>query len=258
MTGKCIDFLSVDAAGFNQRRDQWRSAASSSTLSKAGLRVATVLPTYINREYGYAFPTNQDLARDIDCDQKTVKRGLADLENNELIERKTKLKRNDRGEVSGKVRRIYLTTPQVIAPPFHPKGQSPKDQAEARGRKRATEGPPVCPYIPDRTTLDKKIRREKKGISAVPVRKDVPSAYRNDTAFLDTFDETVMAMTDGQQIGAGEMERIVQQAFDQTTNSNDLFMPFHWNSLCDQRFNDPTAAGWFRQRTGQLIHRRAT
>lgn len=255
MKGKRIDFLSADAAKFNELRDDWRSAASSCALSKAGLRVAAILPGYVSREYGYAFPTDRDLAGDITADEKTAKRGLLALETKGLIERKTRSKRNDRGTVVGRIRRIYLTMPEGTVLPFRPKGQSPKGQAEPKGQKRVTEGTPVCPDIPDRTTPDTKIRRERKVSSYVPAREGEPKGYEGDRSFLDAFDLTLMVMTDENPIGAGEIELIVQQAFDETTASNDLFMPFFWRDVCNLRTGD--TAQWFMRRAGQLIHRRA-
>ncbi|MCX5579446.1 hypothetical protein [Kaistia terrae] len=62
-------------------------------------------------------------------------------------------------------------------------------------------------------------------------------------------------MTDGRVIGAGEIGRIVQEAFDKTTGSSPLFMPFFWSDVCALRKNDTEE--WFRRRAGQLIHRRA-
>lgn len=255
MKAQRIDFMSADAAQFNQLRDQWRSAASSCALSKAGLRVATVLPTYVNREYGYAFPTDRDLANDITATEKTVKRGLLDLEGKGLIERKTHTKYNEQGTVIGKVRRIYLTKPEGTVLPFQQKGHLQKGQAGQKGQKPATEGTPVCPYIPDRITPDKEIRREKKVSCYVPAREGCPVGYRNDDDFLDAFDRFLLEATDGRQIAAGEITRIVQRAFDAATDSSDMFMPFHWRDVCALRSSE--TAEWFIRRAGQLIHRRA-
>lgn len=248
MKGHRIDFLSADAARFNALRDQWRSAASSCALPKAALRLASILPAYVNREYGYAFPTDYDLARAIEKDVKTVKRGVAALDDAGLIDRQTMVKRDEKGEAVGRLRRIYLTLPEV-------KGQKVKGQPEVKGQNPGGEGTPVCPNIPDRITPDKETRREKKVSAYVPARENVPSPYRNDPDFLETFDRTVMAMADGRPIGAGEIERIVHQAFDHTTNSSDRFMPFHWREVCALRSSE--TATWFRGRVGQLIHRRA-
>jgi len=177
MKGKRIDFLTVDDARFNALSDEWRSAASSCALPKAGLRVASVLPSYVNREYGYAFPKDSDLARDITADQKTAKRGLVALENKGLIERLTKAKRNERGAVIGRLRRIYLTMPEGTVLPFQPKGQLPKGQVSPKGQKQATEGTDGCPNIPDIDTPDKEIRSGRKELGSVPARDGCPVGY---------------------------------------------------------------------------------
>lgn len=49
-----INFQGADAARFNLLRDQWRTVALGSNLTRAGLRVAGVLPSFVNRDYGYA------------------------------------------------------------------------------------------------------------------------------------------------------------------------------------------------------------
>jgi DNA-binding MarR family transcriptional regulator len=251
-----IDFLSADAAAFNVLRDQWRSAASSCSLSKAGLRVATVLPGYVNREYGYAFPTDRDLADDIAADETTVKRGLRALEGKGLIERETKAKRNDSGVVVGRVRRIYLTAPERTVMPFQPKGHSPKGQAQPKGQKRATEGSYGCPYIPDRTTPDKEIGSGEGNLGAyVPAREGCPVGYSGDDDFLDTFDRILIETAGFMPIGPAEIDLIVQRAFDKTTDSSALFMPFHWKDV--RALRSGNTAEWFRRRTGQLIDRRA-
>ena len=84
---------------------------------------------------------------------------------------------------------------------------------------------------------------------------DVPSAILNDTDFLDAFDHFFMEAIDGRPIGAGELESIVQLAFDQATDSDDMFMPFHWRDVLSLTKSD--TADWFIRRAGQLIHRKA-
>ncbi|PZU23783.1 MAG: hypothetical protein DI589_05805 [Shinella sp.] len=173
-----IDFQSADAARFNQLRDDWRSVASSCALSRAGLRVATVLPTFVNREYGYAFPTDEDLAGAIGTkNTSTAKRGLISLEDAHLIDRITIPKRDDKGIVIGKTRRIYLTMPE---PKVHfgdqPKVQLPKVQTEPKVQKWSTEGSPVCTNIPDNNTPDVFPAYEKKGrLSEGTYTRDAPS-----------------------------------------------------------------------------------
>lgn len=261
MTAQRIDFVSVDAARFNALRDQWRSVASSCALSKAGLRVATVLPTFVSREFGYAFPTDEDLASAIGTSNpSTAKRGLVSLESAQLIERQTMVKRDPKGEAIGRLRRIHLTIPEVKVQEVkvHPdvKGQIVKGQPEVKVQKRQGEGSPVCTNIPDRITPDNSNSSgERKLGSYVPAREGCPIGYTGDDDFLDAFDRFLIEATDGKPIGAGEIEKIVQVAFDRTTDSSDMFMPFHWSNVLDLRTGD--TAQWFMRRAGQLIHRRA-
>jgi hypothetical protein len=248
MTGQRIDFLSADAARFNALRDQWRSVAAGCALPAAGLRVANVLPSFVSREFGYAFPTNEDLAKEIRKSEETAKRGLNSLADAHLIERQTMVKRDEKGEAIGKLRRIFLTLPEV-------KGQEVKGQpVEVKGQKPQGEGSYGCSNIRDRITPDKEIRREKKVSAYVPPREGYPVGYSGDDDFLDTFDRIVIEVTHGKPIGAGEIATITQQAFD-ATDSSDLFMPFHWVDVCGLRTGQ--TAEWFRHRTGILIHRRA-
>lgn len=167
MTHNRIDFKSADAARFNHLRDQRRSAAASCALSRSALRVANVLPTFVSREFGYAFPTDEAIAEAISANPKTVKRGLTSLDDFFLIERVTKAYRNTNGAVGGKRRQIYLTMPQPKGPfELEPKGHLPKGQPAPKGQNETdrrdriepTEGTPVRPNIPDGTpdsTLDK-------------------------------------------------------------------------------------------------------
>lgn len=150
MTATRIDFQSADAPQFNLLRDQWRSAAVSCALTTSGLRLAGVLPTFVNRQYGYAFPSDEELASEIGKSRETVKRGLNSLHEFHLIERVTRPFRNEKGIVVGKQRRIYLTLPEpkghIDQPkghfPAEPKGQFPKGHSEPKGQNRTTEGTP--------------------------------------------------------------------------------------------------------------------
>lgn len=257
MSGVRIDFLSGDAARFNDLRDKWRSVASSCALSKAGLRVATVLPTFISREYGYAFPTDEDLAMAIGTtNTSTAKRGLISLEDAHLIERQTMVKRDEKGEAIGRLRRIHFTLPDVkVQKRPEVKVQNVKVHSEVKVQKRVGEGSPVCTNIPDSITPDK---ISGSGIKTVTVsicpRENAPSPYANDNQFLDTFDRIVIDMTEGKEIGAGEMSRICETAFNRTTDSSDMFMPFHWADVCMLRSKETEQ--WFYQRVGQLVYRR--
>lgn len=257
MSGVRIDFLSGDAARFNDLRDKWRSVASSCALSKAGLRVATVLPTFISREYGYAFPTDEDLATAIGTtNTSTAKRGLISLEDAHLIERQTMVKRDEKGEAIGRLRRIHFKLPDVKVQ-NHPevKVQKVKVQDEVKVQKWVGEGSPVCTNIPDNITPDK---ISGSGIKTATVsicpRENAPSPYANDNEFLDTFDRIVIEMTEGKEIGAGEMSKICETAFNRTTDSSDMFMPFHWADVCMLRSKETEQ--WFYQRVGQLVYRR--
>lgn len=149
-----IDFASADAATFNALRDKWRSVAAGCALSKAGLRVASVLPSFVNREYGYAFPSDDDLANSIAAVAKTVKRGLSALDSAGLIDRETKAKRDASGVVIGKARSFYLTLTEGTVSAIPPKGQLPRGQVSPKGQKPSTEGAYGCTNIPDRTTPD--------------------------------------------------------------------------------------------------------
>lgn len=255
MKGQRIDFLSAEAARFNALRDQWRDVASGSALPKVAHKLASLLPGYVSREYGYAFPTDEQLAEIIKATPRTVGRGMNALDAAGLIERQTMVKRDEKGEAIGRLRRIYLTLPNQAGERTPSERAEVNGHPEVNGQNQAGERTTVVRIYPDRITPDKEIRREEKVSAYVPARENVPSPYRNDVEFLDTFDRIVMEMSDGKPIGAGEIERIVQGAFDRTTNSSDLFMPFHWRDVCALRSSD--TEHWFRRRAGQLIHRRA-
>ena len=279
MSGSRIDFPADDAAKFNLLRDQWRGAASGCSLSKSGLRIANVLPSFLSREFGYCFPTDEDLAKEIGANPKTVKRGLSALEASDLIERITKTKRDDKGEAIGKLRRIYLTLPDgarkpAAAPkgegtlPPEVKGQKVKGQVEVKGQKRVCEGTPVCPNIPDQDTLDQEIRsgeerfsstrtgareREVKGqVRTNPYRQ--PGSWGDDVDFLEAFDSFVIELTGGEEIRAGEIEKTIEEAFDRATRSSDDFMPVYWRDIVALRTGQ--TADWFRWRAAQFIHLR--
>lgn len=164
MNARRIDFKSADAARFNALRDEWRSAAAGCALSRSGLRVASVLPTFVNRKYGFAFPTDDELTKAIGASNlSTAKRGLISLEGASLIERTTVPRRDRKGVVVGKVRRIYLTIPepkvQPDQPKVHfdgePKVHPPKVQPEPKVQNTTTEGAYGCTNILDSNTPDK-------------------------------------------------------------------------------------------------------
>lgn len=293
MTGRRIEFPSDDAARFNALRDEWRGVAASLPLSASARRVATVLPTYVSREYGYAFPTDEQLAGDIKSDPKTAKRGLTALEGADLIERDTTTRRGA-GVVAGKMRRIFLCLPtEGTTEPVpkgqesaSPKGQPPRGQVENKGQKTPTEGTYGCPYIPDTHTPDLKIRfGDRKGsvyeedvpsVAPVPSAQAVPSApaqksagrkfdplprnpypelgsWGSDTEFLATFDRLVLEKSQ-HGVGAGEIRRICEEAFDETTRSSGDFMPVFWSDIVEVRTNN--RVDWWLFRTSTLVHRR--
>lgn len=339
MSGVRIEFPSGDAARFNELRDRWRGVAAGYPLSASARRVAMVLPTFVNREFGYAFPTDDDLRAAVNASRETIKRGLKDLDDADLIERATRTKRGDDGKMPGKERRIFLTMPMgqpkgqpssppkgqaAAAPKGQPMGQAPMGQPSPKGQKSPTEGSYGGPNIPDRTTPDFKIRSGDRKVGvyegpdpsvARPQIEDAPSpdpsvspqrgktpadggsvpsdppspklgtppggllksehtpsarpptveqhrnpyptpkAFDGDFAFLDAFDQLVVEIA-GDDVPAGEINRITGQAFDRATDSDDGFMPFHWESVCALR-DDGATANWFRWRAGALIHRKA-
>ncbi|KAB2793665.1 hypothetical protein F9K96_00375 [Brucella anthropi] len=255
MAGIRIQFPVDDAARFNALRDQWRDVAAGSKLAKIGHRVANVLPKYLSREFGYCFPTDDDVADTLHTTARSINRGMVALETADLIERHTIVRRDQKGEAAGRLRRIYLTLPNRVGERTGSEQTEVNGQAEVNGPNRVGERTDVCPNKRDKYTPDNKNRSEAEVHVYVPVREGYPKGYSGDDDFLDAFDRTVMEMTDGRQIAAGEFETIIEQAFDRTTKSNDGFMPFYWVDVCALNSND--TQNWFRRRTGQIIHRRA-
>ncbi|MGA1804430.1 hypothetical protein [Rhizobium sp. HT1-10] len=241
-----IDFKSADNAGFHQLRDKWRSAAASSALSRAGLRIAGVLPTFLNREYGFAFPSDEELAGAIGTNSpSTAKRGLISLEDAHLIERQTMVKRDEKGEAIGRIRRIYFTLPEVKV---HVGGEGSISEGskgegshDVKVQKRLGEGSPVWTNILDRVTLDKELaldkekvkegtftrtepslgvgEKEKKeqpspapslsrsGSASSPAPKPNPyEAARNGDAVLSTMEATPAVPSAAQQLQPGQLE----------------------------------------------------
>lgn len=68
-------FQSADPATFNQLRVDLPSMALSRPLSRAGLRVADMLPAFASRQHDYAFPIDEKLGHAIGTGMKTAKRG---------------------------------------------------------------------------------------------------------------------------------------------------------------------------------------
>lgn len=208
--------------------------------------MAAVLPTFISREFGYAFPTDEDISAAIGTtNTSTAKRGLIALEDANLIERQTMVKRDAKGEAIGRLRRIHFTYPEV-------KVQKVKVQEKVKVQKRLGEGAPVCTNIPDSITPDNiPCSGMETSTVSLPARGIAPSPYANDDEFLDAFDRAVIAMTKGREIAAGELARICEAAFDKTTDSRDDFMPLHWRDICMLRTRQPEQ--WFGLRVGQLV-----
>lgn len=252
MKGHRIDFLSVDAARFNALRDQWRDVACGCVLPKVSYKIAPLLHGYVSREYGYAFPTDEQLAAIAKCSTRLIGKGLGAMEEKGLIERQTIVRRDAKGEAAGRMRRIYLTMPGERNTLPEVNGTQVNGTPEVNGTKRASERNTEFRIYPDKITPDK-VRNDHGKLGAMPAWQTVPSVYRKDPDFLEAFDRQLVAAIDGRAIGAGELESIVQRAFDAATDSRGDFMPVHWPETC--RDHEHNVANAFRQRAGQLIHR---
>ncbi len=250
MTAHRIDFLSADAAAFNALREEWRGAASGSALPKVAHKLASVLPGYVSREYGYAFPTDEQLADVIRATPRTVGRGMKALDAAGLIERQTMVKRDEKGEAIGRLRRIYLTLPATPGERTEVNGQP-----EVNGQNPVGERTAVVRIYPDRTTPDNKISSDRKVSSYPPARESYPIGYSGDDDFLNAFDRSLIEAAAFKPIRSTELEPVVQQAFDKTTDSSELFMPFHWQDV--RALHSSDTAKWFIRRAGDLIDRRA-
>lgn len=106
-------FPAGDAFAFNTARETWRREAAATKLPSAARRVAAILPDYLNFEYGYCWPGNDELIAAIGAKKSTVENGLATLDKAGLIERQTTPRHDEKGEVIGRNRRIWLTRPTV-------------------------------------------------------------------------------------------------------------------------------------------------
>jgi DNA-binding transcriptional ArsR family regulator len=245
-----LDFASADAAGYGQMQEQWRRAASGADLSKVGHRLASLLPDYINRQYGYAFPTDEQLAEIIGNTPRTVGRGMKALEEAGLIERLTIVRRDEKGEAIGKLRRIYLTLPKAGERIVRGERTEVNGQSEVNGQNRVGERTTYVRIPSDSNTLS----REKNSKTVSVEREDCPFTYRGDDAFLDEFDRAALDLAGGRALAAGELSGLVQEAFDRTTDSSDLFMPFHWRDVCKLRSR--ATEEWFVRRAGQVLRAR--
>lgn len=237
-----IDFQSADNARFNQLRDQWRSIAVSFDLNMSGLRLAGILPTYINREFGYAYPTDDDLAGQIGKSRETVKRGLNSLDEFRLIERITRPFRNEKGIVVGKQRRIYLTLPEVVEthvepkghidqPKGHfseePKGHLPKGHAEPKGQDCTTEGTPGVANTLD-STPDYLSAYEREDLSKGTYSQNDPSVNSDPSAGTEVEEKKAAQQTDPSVVPAAPASSPTQEPNSYLAAKNDdegLFVP---------------------------------
>ncbi|SFJ58280.1 hypothetical protein [Aerobium aerolatum] len=251
-----IEFRSADAARFNALREEWRVAASGRPLPKVAHKLASLLPGYVSREYGYAFPTDEQLAGLGKCSTRLIGKGMLALERAGLIERQTIVRRDEKGEAAGRIRRIYLTMPSernTFMPEVN--GTEVNGTPEVNGTNWVSERNPVFRIYPDRTTPDNKSSIERKVSSYAPTREGFPIGYADDDDFLDAFDRALIETARINPTDFADLERLVQQAFDRTTDKCEMFMPFHWRDVRALRSGD--TAEWFRRRADQLIERRA-
>ncbi|MCX5579445.1 hypothetical protein [Kaistia terrae] len=176
MTKQRIDFLSVDAARFNALRDQWRDVASGCVLPVVAHKLASLLPAYVSREYGYAFPTDEQLAETIKATPRTVGRGMNALDTADLIERKTVVKRDDKGEAIGRLRRIFLTLPHQAGERTTSERTEVNGQAEVTDKIRQVNGQQLSEYTLTGLPLIIRMALEQESMELCPHARDVPSA----------------------------------------------------------------------------------
>jgi len=116
-------FPEGDSFAFLTAREQWRREAAATKLPSSARRIAAILPDYLNSEHGYCWPSNDELADAIKAKKATVENGIAALDKAGLIERKTRVRRDEKGEAIGRERRIWLTRPEVnptVSPEVNP------------------------------------------------------------------------------------------------------------------------------------------
>ncbi len=106
-------FAEGDSFAHRTAKEVWRRESAAVDLPSSGRRVAAVLPDYLSLEYGYCWPSNEELAGAIKASTRTVEDGIAALDKAGLIERKTRAKRDEKNEVIGRERRIWLARPVV-------------------------------------------------------------------------------------------------------------------------------------------------
>jgi hypothetical protein len=227
-----IDFVTVDAGTYNALRDRWRELALGSRLSKAGHRVAALLPQSVNRKLGYAFSTDKQLAELLNTSTRNVKLGMTGLDRAGLIDRQTRPKRDEKKEVIGRERRIYLTWPDVKVQVHEVKGQ---------GNSEGTNGQCEGPYgVPIFRTDSQGCKKD----SSTQPRDALLDTFVADIEFLDAFDRILVEQTGG--TSTEDVERITQHAFNAATSATGQ-MPFNWRSVCLLTSNN--VRNWFLQRT---------
>lgn len=294
MAGNKIDMAKRPPAVFNDLKETWLRRAMSSNLPRPAIRIAAVLPGYVNREFGYAFPSDMELADAITTSARNIGKGMRALEDADLIFRQTRVKRDDNREAIGRERRIFLTLPKPKPLSLvegerntssEVNGTEVNGMPEVNGTKWAGERNDGVPNIPD-STADFKTRHEdrKVGVYAresernepdpsVPVPSpdervdasvsassplligEIPPPFEDDIDFVRAFDRFMIELTEKKEIGAGELETITATAFNRATESDDLFMPMDWEGACKSG-GATRAVEWFRQRAGQHVHRR--
>lgn len=108
-----LRFAPGDKFAHSTAQKHWRREATATDLPSSARRVAAVLADFLSFEHGYCWPTNDELAGEIRASARTVENGIAALDKAGLIERKTRVKRDEKGEAIGRERRIWLTRPEV-------------------------------------------------------------------------------------------------------------------------------------------------
>ncbi len=253
-----IDFPTDDPARFNALRDQWTDAVSRTKLPKIACKIAPLLLKKVNRNSGYAFPTDEEFATTFNCSLRLVGQGMAALQKAGLIERQTRVKRDEKGEAVGRIRHIYLSLPDSIGErnTSKPKvnGTHVNGTLDVNGTNGSSERNSEFRIIPNHNHPDKKIRSEAEVHVYVPAREGLPPIYGNDLPFLEAFDRAIIDLTDNKDIAAGELEHLLEQSFYSATKSDADNPPIYWSDICALR--QPETQTWFRRRAGQLIYRK--
>lgn len=176
-----LSFPDGDANAYDKARKAWNAEAAATKLPSAARRVAAVLADYLSFEHGHCWPSNEELAAALQTTIKTVNAGIAALDGAGLIERQTRVKRDEKGEAIGRERRIYLTRPEVNAPEVN----APLE-GECTGREVNEPGGVVtsgeCTYGGINTN-DKDISFEDRALPHVYVRTHAGARVREIPSF---------------------------------------------------------------------------